>query len=275
MGESISAVIPTLNSARTIGKCIASVLAEGVSEIIVVDGSSSDTTLQKVADRAKVLRDIRGIGRAKDLGWRAAKSKLILFLDADAFIPKGTLDTLYRHLNERDVAGASCRVHCANPSRRWSRLRDIDFKYVQSTGTEDCVADPTICGLFKRGALEEVSGFDHRYPFAEDLHLLRKLRIHGYRVLSVDGAVVYHHHRETLKELAAQFYNHGYGRGLLRAETGKGFYLASSRFASIRRVWKVVISSPSDSIQYLLYRLLMEVNFLAGYLLGYSHRKRL
>jgi hypothetical protein len=90
--NTISAVIPLYNKERFVTRAIASVLAQTgqVDEIIVVDDSSSDNSLDKVRaftdPRLKVLsRAEPGPGgyAARNVAIHAATSRWIAFLDAD------------------------------------------------------------------------------------------------------------------------------------------------------------------------------------------------
>lgn len=92
----VSAVIPCLDEEDAIGAVVSAVLAEGVDEVIVVDGASKDRT----ADRARaagarvVIEPQPGYGRAIQRGIAVARrdAEILLFLDGDGsdrtmFIP--------------------------------------------------------------------------------------------------------------------------------------------------------------------------------------------
>jgi GT2 family glycosyltransferase len=154
------------------------------------------------------------------------------------------------------------------------RLRDFDFhltyeEQFRDSDVIDCVADPTICGLFKRKALEAVDGFDLEYPYAEDLRLLQKFRNRGYRVLMVHEPGVYHYHRENYRDVYRQAYNHGVGRRMFMDQTKGRFYSKKDpiRFAilALRNGTKAGLGV---LLIYPFYRAFTEAAFLMGYLSG-------
>lgn len=86
---SVSFVIPTLNSARTLDECLASIRAQrydGEVEIVLVDAGSTDATLE-IARRHgvdRVLENPLRTGEAgKAVGMRAASSEVLAFVDSD------------------------------------------------------------------------------------------------------------------------------------------------------------------------------------------------
>src|SRR5262245_25508950 len=85
--QSIGVIIPCLNEEVAIGACVAAVLANGVGEVIVVDGQSSDHTAARAAAAgAKVIVEpARGYGRAMltGLAHLAPSSTIVLFIDGD------------------------------------------------------------------------------------------------------------------------------------------------------------------------------------------------
>jgi glycosyltransferase involved in cell wall biosynthesis len=82
----VAVVIPTWNEAEAIGPVVAEVLAQGVGEVIVADGSSADGTGEQAAEAgARVIDCGRGYGRACAMGAAAAKPEcdVIAFMDGD------------------------------------------------------------------------------------------------------------------------------------------------------------------------------------------------
>jgi glycosyltransferase involved in cell wall biosynthesis len=92
----VTAVIPCLDEEEAISPVVAGVLAQGVAEVIVVDGGSRDRTAERAAAAGArvVVEPRRGYGRAVQTGIAAARSdaQIVLFLDGDGsdrpeFIP--------------------------------------------------------------------------------------------------------------------------------------------------------------------------------------------
>ena len=276
----VTGIVPSHNSERTIRQCLRSLESNKVREIIVVDGGSIDRTLA-LASRFPLVRIIpqtRPLGRARELGWTEAKSEFVLFLDADAYLQHDNdVELLLQHMSSPEVAGVSCRVACANPERILPRLRDIDFQLVHPTDfkrTEvlDCIANPALCGLFRRDLLMTIQGTSWLdFDYAEDLYVLNKLRSMGYRILTVYNPPAFHYHREDLRGVFSQFYCQGFGRRALVNDIGEGFYRHRNAAEVVRRLSNVH-SSWSDRLAYPIYRITTETAFLLGYGLEASRR---
>jgi len=92
----VSAIIPCLDEEAAIANVVTAVLAQGVDEVIVVDGASRDQTAARAsaAGARVVIEPRRGYGRAIQAGIAAARNdaEILLFLDGDGsdaaeFIP--------------------------------------------------------------------------------------------------------------------------------------------------------------------------------------------
>jgi glycosyltransferase involved in cell wall biosynthesis len=85
---SVSFVIPTLNSARTLEQCLASIRAQDYpdAEIVIVDAGSTDGTLE-LAERYGVQQVVDNplqTGESgKAIGARAARGEILAFVDSD------------------------------------------------------------------------------------------------------------------------------------------------------------------------------------------------
>lgn len=91
----IAAVIPVLDEAGTITSVIGELRNAGISRVVVVDGGSTDRTVERArAAGAEVIHEPRrGYGRACSAGATAAGCDIVLFLDGDgsdnpAFAPQ-------------------------------------------------------------------------------------------------------------------------------------------------------------------------------------------
>ncbi len=87
----VTAIIPCLDEEAAIGSVVAAVLAQGVAEVVVVDGGSNDRTAERAAAAGArvVVETRRGYGRAIQAGIRALRpdADVVLFLDGDGSDP--------------------------------------------------------------------------------------------------------------------------------------------------------------------------------------------
>jgi glycosyltransferase involved in cell wall biosynthesis len=83
----VAVIIPCLDEEDAIGPCVAAVLAQGVGELVVVDGGSKDRTVEKAraAGARVIVEPRRGYGRALMTGIAAlpARATVVLFIDGD------------------------------------------------------------------------------------------------------------------------------------------------------------------------------------------------
>jgi glycosyltransferase involved in cell wall biosynthesis len=94
----VSAIIPCLDEDTAIGQVVSDVLAQNVSEVIVVDGGSRDLTVRRAcaAGARVIVEPRRGYGRAIRAGIAAVRNDadIIVFLDGDGSDPAENIPAL-------------------------------------------------------------------------------------------------------------------------------------------------------------------------------------
>jgi len=191
---SLTVITPTLNSAGTLADTIASVMAqnyEGGVEHIVIDGGSTDGTLEVV--RAHGLRHVsepdEGLSDALNKGLALAGGEVVAELNADDLYLPGAL---------RAVG----KAFAANPGAEWVTGRcpivDADGRPIRrgvtayknallrhwSYGlhlTHNFVSAPAT--FVRTVALREVGGFDLRFRYSMDYDVWLKLGRRGAPVI--------------------------------------------------------------------------------------------
>ncbi len=107
----LSIVIPTLNSARTLGECLDAILTQSLPrdryEIVIADAGSSDSTLEIAREKGvdRIVDNPLKTGEAgKTAGIKAATSEVIALVDSDNILPDPSwLSRLLAPFDDPDV----------------------------------------------------------------------------------------------------------------------------------------------------------------------------
>lgn len=183
----VSFVIPTLNSARTLRPCLASIRSIDYPrdryEIVVVDNGSRDATVQiaREFDARFVVRRLLFVGELRNQGVTLSKGEIIAFVDSDCVVPRNWLKTGLDLLYSSPTVGAVGAHYRppANPS--WI----VEAWYVPH-GDSSCEAHFLPAGNFivKKDIFQRIGGFDPALIAGEDYDFCERLHAHGFQVIS-------------------------------------------------------------------------------------------
>jgi len=207
----ITAVVCVKNGGKTIERTLLSIKSNNVEQIIVVDGLSTDDTLdiaRKYAD--KILSDEgKGLAYARQIGAENASSEFVAFVDADAVLPRNDtlLSMLTEMLSNRWVAIHSQLVDPRNDKSYWEEGEDFHWdKYFNNPGERRYLG--TVICIIKRELILKFR-FDPIFTkAAEDADFFHRLGQMGHK-FGVSQTVGYHYHRSTIKEFMRQRINYG------------------------------------------------------------------
>jgi glycosyltransferase involved in cell wall biosynthesis len=148
--EAISVVIASLNSAKTIRRCIESI--PWASEYIIVDSGSIDGTdeiARSYTPHVCVL-EFQGIARLKNVGHDQARGPWILHLDADEWLSDGLREELKSFLdspgkyragvfNRRNFYRGKSLIRSIYPDRQLRLVHKEDARFVEKPVHETLV----------------------------------------------------------------------------------------------------------------------------------------
>jgi rSAM/selenodomain-associated transferase 2 len=172
----VSVIVPVLNEAGVVGRSLR-LLRERApgAEILVVDGGSTDETVQLAESSCdRVLEAARGRAAQLNAGARAARGDVFWFLHVDSEVPPDCLDEIARLLADENVAGGFFRIRLPRAGLGY-RLTDGFAHYAGLLLGMRCGDHGMFC---RREIFERLGGFPD-VPLMEDVAFFRKLRRSG------------------------------------------------------------------------------------------------
>lgn len=215
----ISVVVPTYNRRQTVLRTLETLFVQSVSPpqfelVVVVDGSTDDTAdelrkLHPACGFQIIEQENRGLAGARNSGYKAARSDVVLFLDDDMLCDPELVKThLNAHKEMQDTVafGAvflspdspfSLAAECFNREIGSSHIRrksnpDLKWKL------RECIFSNT---SLSRRKLEALEGFDEAFRMREDLEFGIRLFHSGTRPVSIPAAIAYQYYDKTPKDL--------------------------------------------------------------------------
>jgi glycosyltransferase involved in cell wall biosynthesis len=219
----VTLVIPARNAARVLRQCLEAAIGllarDGLREIIVVDDGSTDET-PEIA-RSLGVRVIPGTGAgpgaARNLGWRAAQTPLVWFIDSDCVAEPDALKLLLPHMADCSIAGVGGSYGNMRPDALLACLihEEIIQRHLAMPAEVNFLA--TFNVLYRRDVLQQTGGFDESLKLAQDAELSFRIRAAGHRLKFEGRSRVRHFHPTRLiRYLRTQFWQ-GYFRVMLYA----------------------------------------------------------
>jgi N-acetylglucosaminyl-diphospho-decaprenol L-rhamnosyltransferase len=221
--KDVSAVIVNRDAGDALLSCVSSLRQAGVGEIVVVDNSSSDGSLARLAavDKDVILLPSGanlGYGRGMNLGVKKTTGEVLLICNPDLVVDKDSVRLLLEELSSaRDVAvvgplilgddggrypsarrfptlmdaAGHVLLGMVRPDNRYTRRYQLADEALDENRDVDWVSGA--CMAIRRIAFTTVGGFDPGYfMYVEDLDICWRLHRAGWRVEYLPVARVTH-----------------------------------------------------------------------------------
>lgn len=260
-------VICTKNSSASIARTLESVVKNRPCEIIIIDGNSSDDTVE-IAMRytQRVYSDGgRGLGYARQLGAEMAVGEYVAYLGSDTELPdENTLSRMVKELKENGWAAIHAQLIDPRVNKTyWEEAEDFHWKnHFDIIGERRYIG--TSVGIIRKDLILEY-GFDPLFVgAAEDADFYHRIGSKGYKI-GVSSVTAYHYHRATLEGFVRQrvWYGKGNARALVKH---KAFGLLGAPFGIA--FYGILLSAKNRSVKFIPYYITWGVALMAGTLLG-------
>lgn len=187
MSATVSVVVPTRNSARSLERCLRSIRhqAHVRPELVVVDNASTDAT-RRIAERlADVVID-GGPERSaqRNLGAKVAKGGILLFVDDDMVLEPGVVDEVVELV--RDGAASVVVPERSFGQGFWARCKALE-KLV-------ALGDPAVEAArgFRREDFVGVGGYDETLTACEDWDLADRVAARSGTAPARTSSIIWH-----------------------------------------------------------------------------------
>lgn len=219
MTKALTAIICTRNRASFLDKCIRSLLDQSCNDevfnVLVVDNGSTDDTksilqqYESLAHFSSVFEPVTGLSRARNRGWREAKTPLVGYIDDDAVTVKDWVTSIL----EVDATQTPLPAWIGGPIHlEWEVSAPawvegdllVPLGYVDWGGESRYLTKTERLGggnsVYRTDILKQIGGFDerlgrdaHSLLSGEETQLQKRLELSGERLFYHPGIKIYHY----------------------------------------------------------------------------------
>ncbi len=261
----VSIVIPSLNSEKTIEKCLMGIKNQTYSniEVIIVDAGSNDRTVE-IANKWDVNvseGNIKNRSKQTNIGVEMSKGEYIYRLDSDVVLSSGVVQECVEKC-EKDDCDAVSTYWGPDPSISfWAKIRKFEkdcYKYDSSRN---------VSRFYKKEVFEEIGGCNEDMIFGEDYDIQNRIKTGSYKIGFVEAEGLHLGEPRTLKEVISKQYYYGQTmKAFLKENKSRGLVQVSPLRTSFLVNWKKFVKNPFLTLSFLFYEIVYYSSTMAGYL---------
>ncbi|MEO0367429.1 MAG: TIGR04283 family arsenosugar biosynthesis glycosyltransferase [Pseudomonadota bacterium] len=175
----ITIIVPILNEEAIAEALIGRLGGYGVSEILIVDGGSTDDTLKiiRASNKVRVIESEPGRARQLQSGAEQAKASWLLFLHADTILPERFVTEVIQAERGRYVWGRFDVKF--SPEARWfDKAMAVIAFFMNLRSRWSGIATGDQAMFVQRRIFSRMGGFA-MVPLMEDIELSKRLKVEG------------------------------------------------------------------------------------------------
>jgi len=208
----VSVVIVTYNSINFIDHCLESVMSSEPFEVIVVDNSSMDKTVERIVENFPKVKIVQndtnlGYGRAVNKGTALVNGDVLVILNPDTTVEKEWLDYLVFPLikEEKTIAVPRIMVYdgsVINTCGNLDHFTGLSFTNGFGRRSEEMINELSVSGIsgacfaLRKDDFLDLGGFDEDiFLYMEDTELSWRAHSKGYSFVYVPESIVNHEYK--------------------------------------------------------------------------------
>ncbi len=267
----LTVIIPVRNAEQFVDACLASVVKAEPQEILVVDGCSTDRTLEIVASYGvRVFSDEgQGVARARMIGVHQASTEFVALIDADIVLPDDALAALLGEFTQGGYSALQAGLRSISGDGYWGRALARHHNTGRSRNWMGVMAT-----IFRRETLL-AHPLDSSFLSGEDIDLRWRLSRAGLRIGVSQNTFVLHQFGDTLEFAMDQWRADGAGLGRMTlTHRGGSLLLLMPLAGAIRGVALTTLRRESQYIPYYLVHAIFNYTSMISTLWGEATERR-
>jgi len=204
----ISAVVCSLDAEDTIEECLSSLRKYNIGEIILVDGSSTDRTIEIASKYTNLIFPDpgKGLAIARNIGISHAKKKYILNFGCDNILTDNSIGEMISNI-KKNFTGVSTMTKLKNPNKNYLSWSLNQYKLARYfPGERQVIGTPN---LFPIEILKD-NKYDSNMRWSDDADLCDRLKTLGHKFV-ISNSFVYEIGSEDFPSIVNRWKE--YGRG--------------------------------------------------------------